>query len=263
MSSSQQYSSTKPYTRWWWFNGPIREEDVRYQLDWLKQNGFGGVEIAFLYSQPGSVPGPEWLSPQWSQAVAYAKRYAERIGLGCDFTFGSAWPFGGSVVAEADASRTFAGLSRQLLEKSWETPRGRSPDSETLDPDRNLEFRTSGLGFAISERGRPLYVLNHLDRHALERYSQKMGAALKDALAGETSALFCDSFEVDPEGLWSDGLDRAFLDRFEREVDPDGTLDPAERAKRTEHARKAYFLSLALKSSMKRSGRGRKPDQTS
>jgi hypothetical protein len=46
---------------------------------------------------------------------------------------------------------------------------------------------------------------------------------------------------------------QAFLDRFERQVDPDGTLDPAERAKRAEYARKAYFARLALKSSIARS----------
>lgn len=40
----------------------------------------------------------------------------------------------------------------------------------------------------------------------------------------------------------------AFLYRFEVEVDPDGALPPAERARRAEHARKAYFLRLALKS---------------
>jgi hypothetical protein len=40
----------------------------------------------------------------------------------------------------------------------------------------------------------------------------------------------------------------AFLSRFEREVDPDGVLDPEERARRAEHAKKAYFLRLALAS---------------
>ena len=45
---------------------------------------------------------------------------------------------------------------------------------------------------------------------------------------------------------------RAFLDRFEREVDPDGQLAPAERARRAEHARKAYFLRLALASAKAR-----------
>lgn len=44
----------------------------------------------------------------------------------------------------------------------------------------------------------------------------------------------------------------AALARFEREVDPDGTLPPAERARRAEHARKAYFLRLALKSAQAR-----------
>ena len=47
----------------------------------------------------------------------------------------------------------------------------------------------------------------------------------------------------------------AFLARFEREVDPDGTRDPAERARRAEHARKAYFLRLALASAHSRGGR--------
>ena len=40
----------------------------------------------------------------------------------------------------------------------------------------------------------------------------------------------------------------AFLSRFEREVDPDGILDPQERARRAEHAKKAYFIKLALAS---------------
>jgi hypothetical protein len=47
----------------------------------------------------------------------------------------------------------------------------------------------------------------------------------------------------------------AFLSRFEREVDPDGVLDPEERARRADHAKKAYFLRLALASSRARSSR--------
>lgn len=44
----------------------------------------------------------------------------------------------------------------------------------------------------------------------------------------------------------------AFLDRFEREVDPDGVLPVAERVRRAEHLRKAYFIKLALKSAQAR-----------
>ena len=45
---------------------------------------------------------------------------------------------------------------------------------------------------------------------------------------------------------------RALLDRFEREVDPDGVLSLAERARRAGHARKAYFTRLALRSAQAR-----------
>ena len=49
---------------------------------------------------------------------------------------------------------------------------------------------------------------------------------------------------------------RAFEQRFEDEVDPDRTLPDAERARRAEHARKAYFAALALKSARARRGGG-------
>jgi hypothetical protein len=42
-------------------------------------------------------------------------------------------------------------------------------------------------------------------------------------------------------------------DRYwEAQVDPDGTLDPVERARRAGHAKKSYFLGLALKSARAR-----------
>ncbi len=44
----------------------------------------------------------------------------------------------------------------------------------------------------------------------------------------------------------------AFLAGFEREVDPEGALPPAERTRRAGAARKAYFAKLALKSAQAR-----------
>ena len=45
---------------------------------------------------------------------------------------------------------------------------------------------------------------------------------------------------------------KAFLSRFEDEVDPDRLLPEAERLRRAEHARKAYFARLALQSAKAR-----------
>lgn len=47
----------------------------------------------------------------------------------------------------------------------------------------------------------------------------------------------------------------ASIARFEREVDPDGTLPPAERARRAESARKAYMARLSLAASRARSNK--------
>ena len=47
----------------------------------------------------------------------------------------------------------------------------------------------------------------------------------------------------------------AFLKRFEKEVDPDGTLPPEERRQRAEHAKRAYMLQLAKRSAAARKAR--------
>ncbi|MGI9118554.1 MAG: hypothetical protein ACR2G7_00195 [Acidimicrobiales bacterium] len=44
----------------------------------------------------------------------------------------------------------------------------------------------------------------------------------------------------------------AALARFERQVDPEGVLPEAERHRRAEHAKKAYFTDLAYRSARAR-----------
>jgi hypothetical protein len=52
----------------------------------------------------------------------------------------------------------------------------------------------------------------------------------------------------------------AFEDRFARQVDPDGVLPEAERRRRAEYARKAYYTALAAKSAKAR--RQRRADRS-
>jgi hypothetical protein len=214
------FKTSKPFTRWWWFASVIKKEDIAYQLDWVKKNNFGGVEIAWVYPlnikryarfYPGisaaerekRTPRQEWLSPQWSEIAAFAKQYADQIGLGCDFTFGTAWPFGDSQVLKPDAAKIYGDPS--FLQKniiSWEYP------------DEGL-------------------VIDHLDRGALERYALRLGRALAQALKGSPSALFCDSWEVETRFLWTTGFDRAFRQKFGYDISPymndiykNGSADP-------------------------------------
>lgn len=179
------YKNAKPFVRWWWFSGRVEPDVLRFQLDWCKKNNFGGVEIAWMYPLPDAEPGPEWLSEDWSKLVLFAKEYATKIGLGCDFTSGTAWPFGGSFIDEKYASKTFYGLSKQRLKKCW----------QMFDSN-------------------PKYILNHLDHNALEHYAQKIGGALAPAIKIGPSGLFCDSWEVDTDMLWTDNFEKIFFDEY-------------------------------------------------
>ena len=183
----------KPYVRWWWFAQVIDLDEVRAQLDWAKDQGFGGVELAFIYP-PGRDPEAEridFLGEAWREAVAEAKRHAEALGLGCDFTFGTLWPFGGSFVSDDDRTQVFG------------------------DPGFRQRWRLSW------EHDTPGNVLNHLDSGALQRYAAHVGAGLAPALgSGRTSALFCDSWEVESRRIWTDGLGERFAERFGYRIEP-------------------------------------------
>lgn len=45
---------------------------------------------------------------------------------------------------------------------------------------------------------------------------------------------------------------RAALERFERQVDPDGMLNPTERTRRAEQAMRSHMARLALRSAQAR-----------
>ena len=186
------YENCKPYTRWWWFARKLDKNDIRYQLNWLKDKGFGGVEIAFIYpvNRDPEMPRTKWLSEEWTTMVTYAKRYADSIGVGCDFTFGTLWPFGGTFVPDSERTKIFG------------------------DPDFKQPLR---LSWTHPDTGN---VLDHLSKAAFENYAKVMGHALSPAFGGSTSAIFCDSWEVETKQIWTDGFEKAFLEEYGYDIEP-------------------------------------------
>ncbi len=200
MNDTRYGASGRPYTRWWWFADRIQEEDIDRQLDWVSTVGFGGVEVAFVYPYDESDTADAFLGDRFRDLVAHTAVSCRQRDLGFDVTFGTLWPFGGSMVAESDASRTWNGLSEQRLRRSWESAEGKEPG----------------------------FILNHLDRTALKRYADDLGAALQPAVdryrsqdtAAGTPCFFLDSWEVHTEGLWTDGFGEAFERRFGYRIEP-------------------------------------------
>jgi len=195
--STLHYPDSRPLTRWWWFADTVQDADIRAQLRWLQANGFGGVELAFVYPYGGRADAPrrDYLGPEWAASVAYAQHCADSLGLHMDLTFGTLWPFGGSFVASRDGSKTYGDTATsQFLRLSWEHP----------------------------VRGR---VLNHLDEGAFDRYADHMLGGLQPALEqartqGRRTGWFCDSWEVHSARLWTAGLDSLFSARFGYDVKP-------------------------------------------
>jgi hypothetical protein len=185
------YKTSKPCTRWWWFASTIKQEDIVDNLVWLANNGFGGVEIAWVYPmtyfKKDSItftPRQKWQSAEWSAIVAFAKKTADSLQLSCDFTFGSLWPFGDTGVPIEDATLNYnEPHKRDRVKASWEYP----------------------------QKG---YVLDHLNKKAFYNYANRMGNALQDATKGKPSALFCDSWEVESKYLSTPKFDSLFQQKY-------------------------------------------------
>ncbi|MGY1695450.1 transposase [Geodermatophilus sp. SYSU D00814] len=98
-----------------------------------------------------------------------------------------------------------------------------------------------------------------LTRRRLERLAE-LTAEIQ-----EVTGLITAAVEQVPTGLtalYGIGPVSAATILGEREVDPDGVLSPAERARRAGHARTAYFTRLALRSAQARRKTSRACDET-
>jgi hypothetical protein len=192
-----QVPGPAPYSRYWWFASTIGEEDVRFNLDWLKANGFGGVELAWVYplnrfnpKDTTYTPRQEWLSPEWSGIVDFTIRYADSIGLGCDLTFGTLWPFGDASVPFEQATQRFGDPDwRQQLKLSWQHPK---------------------VG----------YVADHLTPEHYKPYFNRLLNAFPRPATRIPQSYFIDSWEVETEHLWCDGFEKDFQATFGYDIVP-------------------------------------------
>lgn len=202
------FEQSKPYARYWWFASTIKKEDVRYNLDWLKANGFGGVELAWVYplnrfnpDDTTYTPRQEWLSPEWNKIVDFTVRYADSAGLGCDLTFGTLWPFGDSHVTFDQATRRFGDPGwRQVITRSWQHPR-------------------SG------------YVVDHLTPDNYIPYFERLIKAFPRPSTQIPQSYFIDSWEVETEKLWSEGFAEDFRGKYGYDIVPfmDSIYEPVNR----------------------------------
>lgn len=207
-NSIQPQMPAKPMVRWWWFATMIEKEDLKSQLDWAKTHDFGGVEISWVYplyrynsiytkhhgkTYKRDTTAQAWLSEEWTEMVTYAKRYADSIGLQCDFTLGSAWPSAVPHVSNSYSTQIYGDSAfRQAVTFSW------------IYPDS-------------------MFVINHLDSHAFQYFSGPIIDAIKTAFEGSRSSLFIDSWEIKLNAeykIWTNGFEKRFFELFAYDIIP-------------------------------------------
>lgn len=183
------FTDSRPWTRWWWFSGPIEMDEITAQLTWLASKGFGGVEIAWVYPLAGARAdeGPRYLDEEFRALVRFAIAECTRLGLGCDLSFGTLWPFSGTFIKEEHRSKTFHGVSAMRINRSWEAR------------------------YAVEDA----YILDHLDKEAFAAYAAyHLERGFRSFARQAPLAFFSDSWEVDPRDLSFTGFFEIFANAY-------------------------------------------------
>jgi hypothetical protein len=228
-------AGAKPMMRWWWFGLAVEKPEIRRELEQMKADGMGGVELAFVYPQvvdnpaKGLVNEP-FLSGPMLENVSYAASEGRRLGLRVDVTLGSGWPYGGpsTTLTEAAGCLRVAELPIAPGATSWpEVPlkEGESVVSISLvegEPQhwkasteqllvRNKEFPASeaprtALVFIASHTGQQVkraavgaegWVLDPFSHDAVATHLRTVGEPLVKAFgAAPPYAIFSDSLEA-------------------------------------------------------------------
>jgi glycosyl hydrolase family 106( putative alpha-L-rhamnosidase) len=99
----------RPMMRWWWFGPAVEKGELARELNAMKADGIGGVEVQPVYAlelddpQKGFRNLP-FLSKDYLDMVGFAAQTAHDLNLRLSMTLGSGWPYGGAYVPVSDAA---------------------------------------------------------------------------------------------------------------------------------------------------------------
>jgi hypothetical protein len=102
-------ADARPMMRWWWFGTAVEKPEILRELQQMKADGIGGVELAFVYPQvlddpsKGLVNEP-FVGPEMLANVRYAQTEGRKLGLRVDVTLGSGWPYGSAATTLEEAA---------------------------------------------------------------------------------------------------------------------------------------------------------------
>lgn len=111
----------RPMVRWWWPGGDVNDAELSREIQLLDQGNFGGAEVQpFNWGLRPNMSAAaharvySYLSPAFFAHLGTAIEAARSHGMWIDYTFGSAWPFGGAGVTPELASVELASAHQTI-----------------------------------------------------------------------------------------------------------------------------------------------------
>ncbi len=123
--------------RWWWFGTAVEKPEILRELQQMKADGIGGVELAFVYPQvlddpsKGLVNEP-FVGPEMLANVRYAQTEARKLGLRVDVTLGSGWPYGGAATTLDEAATRLRIVEIPLAPGATSLPKAKLAEGESI-----------------------------------------------------------------------------------------------------------------------------------
>lgn len=180
----------RPGTYWWVPGNALTKHDVDWNLEQLREAGFGFVHMVPIYGARGAesryIP---YLSREWMGMLDYTVRKAQALGLFVDMTTGTGWCFGGPDLP-SDAIDVRA----------------------RYDARRNSLTLAPGMKVKRAAPGGEGPMINPFSPRAMATYLQRFDDAFDAAKPALPRAQYHDSFEY--QSNWSPEL----LDEFKRRV---------------------------------------------
>ncbi len=202
----QKTNETAPWTRWWWHGSAVDKANLTANLEELKKNGFGGVEITPIYDVKGwkkkSIP---FQSEKWMEMLEHTLKEGKRLGLGVDLANASGWPFGGQWISAEHACKN-------LQHKKY-TLKGGQRLSQKIEFIQPPMVRAVGKKVSISEVKNPISSNNNLQELALDQIRFEKPLPLQTLMAYNPQGSIIDLTNnvsangtldwTAPEGTWT------------------------------------------------------------
>jgi len=143
-------SSYRPHTRWWWPGNAVTKEGIAWQLEQMKNNGFGGVEImSFLkVYDKGNI---EFGTPEFFDMVHYAVTKAQDLGMEVTPPLGPGWNHGNAWVLETNRSKVLV-ISEQEIQGGQPAEVELKVPTEYVRQERKLE---AVVAVKLDGKGKP------------------------------------------------------------------------------------------------------------